>query len=77
MSDSRDEDKTRAALDELEPWACEEIKRLEQQFEARSKPSSLIGKKRSRAGFYWGIFCGLIITAMAFFLFAPLICNHS
>lgn len=77
MSDSRDEDKTRAALDELEPWACEEIKRLEQQFEARINASSSMRKKRSRAGFFWGLFCGLIIAAMAFFLLAPLICNHT
>jgi len=76
MSESRDAEKIRAALEELEPWADEEISHLERQFKARSKTVFRPNKMRCRIGFLVGILCGVAITAMLFYYFCPQLCSQ-
>lgn len=75
MSDSADQDKTQAALDELEPWAREEIIRLERQFDARSKLVSLPQKARCRVSFFDGLACGLVVAAISLYWLYPQFCK--
>ena len=75
MSESRDAEKIRAALEELEPWADEEISHLERQFEARKKSVYLPYKMRCRVGFIGGVLCGLVGAALMLYYFYPQICN--
>ena len=69
MSEKTDDDKTRAVLEELEPWAEEEISHLERQFEARGRSVYLPHKIRCRVSFFVGLLCGLIIASAVFWLF--------
>ena len=76
MSESRDAEKIRAALEELEPWADEEISHLERQFKARKRTVYLPHKMRCRIGFLVGFVCGVAISAMLFYYFYPQLCNQ-
>ena len=71
MSEISDAEKIRAALEELEPWADEELSHLERQFEARKRTVYLPKKIRFRVGFLAGILCGVVIAAMLFYWFYP------
>ena len=80
MSDSLDDDKTGRALENLEPWAREEISRLDKQFHAQGSPDPR-GTKRSKLakfritgfkyGFLIGLICGLLIAVLASLLLLP------
>ena len=71
MSESRDAEKIRAALEELEPWADEEISHLERQFKARKRSVYLPRKMRCRIGFLVGLVCGVAISALLFYWLYP------
>lgn len=75
MSERSDAKKIRAALEELEPWADEEISHLERQFEARNRPAYLPYKVRCRVSFAAGILCGLAVAALTLYWFYPQFCN--
>ena len=61
MSKKSEDDITREALDELEPWAEDQINRLERQFKASQKDNYLTYKVRYRVFFLVGLFCGLLL----------------
>ena len=80
MSDNLDQDKTRLALKNLEPWAREEISRLDKQFHAQrfcgqvdAKNSMLanLSSIRFKHGFMVGLICGLLIAALTCVLLLP------
>jgi hypothetical protein len=75
MTERSDAEKIHAALDELKPWAEDEISHLERQFEARDKSVYLPYKVRSRANFIGGLISGLIIAAVLLW-FYPKICHY-
>jgi hypothetical protein len=76
MSEASDNEKVRATLDELKPWAEDEISHLERQFEARGKPVNLPYKAQYWVSFVAGLVCGLISAAMLFWLY-PQIFNSA
>ncbi len=63
MSDISSTDKTRAALKSLEPWADDEISRLEKTFAAQG-PSDDLAAKPSRS---LSSLVGLVGDALGFF----------
>ncbi len=65
-------------LDDLEPWAQEELKRIEKQFAtrrsaelARANRASSADESRGLIGFLCGLFCGLALSAVIFLFWAP------
>lgn len=75
MSEITDAEKIRAALEELEPWADEEIRHLERQFEARRKSVYAPYRMSSRVCFIGGVFFGLITAGMLLYWFYPQLCS--
>jgi hypothetical protein len=78
MSDSGPIDKTRAALKNLEPWADDEISRLEKTFAAQGRSDDLAAKESSVLGvlkkgsfvpgFVLGLILGLAISTLIILL---------
>ena len=75
MSDISDQKKTQAVLDDLEPWASEELSRLEREFDARSQIISKPHRVRCRVIFVVGLFCGLAIALVLLWRFQPQFCH--
>jgi hypothetical protein len=75
MSEITDAEKIRAALEELEPWADEEIRHLVRQFEARRKSVYVPYRMSSRISFIGGFFCGLIAAGILLYWFYTQLCS--
>ena len=80
MSDNLDDDKTRLALKNLEPWARDEISRLDKQFHTQRSRGQVDAKHSMlanassisfRSGFLIGLICGLLIAALTCVLLLP------
>ena len=75
MSKKSEDDITREALDELEPWAEDQINRLERQFKASQKDNYLTYRVRYRVFFLVGLLCGLLLMGGILYWQLPRLCQ--